>query len=50
MRLEGWNVLVLLVMLVVAAGAIVTVTLIVRWTLRLANRRREDPGPGTSQP
>lgn len=49
MRLEGFNILVLLMMLVVAVVVIVAVTLIVRWTLRLANRRRNDPGRGTSR-
>ena len=50
MRLEGFNVLVLLVMLVIAAAVIGAVTLIVRWTLRFANRRRGGHGQGPTQP
>jgi hypothetical protein len=38
----------LLVILVVVVAVIVAVTLIVRWTLRLANRRRDDSGTETS--
>jgi hypothetical protein len=45
MRLEGWNILVLLVMLVTAAVVVVAVTLLVRWTLRLS-RRWENGGSG----
>ncbi len=46
MRFEGWNAFVLLGMLAMAAIVIVSVTLIVRWTMRqAANRNRnEDPG------
>jgi Flp pilus assembly protein TadB len=43
MRLEGWNIMVLLVMVVTAAVVVLAVTLLVRWTLRLA-RRRENEG------
>ena len=50
MRLEGYNILVLLMLLVIAAAVIVGVTLIVRWTLRLTNRRPRDPGQGPTQP
>jgi len=42
MRLEGWNVL---VMLVLVAAVVVAVTLIVLWTVRLIRNRRSG-GPG----
>jgi nitrogen fixation protein FixH len=44
MRIEGWHVMLLLVMVVVAVGVIVAVTLIVRWTLRLTARRHRPGG------
>jgi len=40
MRLEGWNVMVFLTMLVLLAAVVVAVTLIVLWTLRLVRKRR----------
>ena len=45
MRLEGWNVMVFLAMLVLAAAVVVAVTLIVLWTVRLFRNRRHG-GPG----
>jgi hypothetical protein len=42
MRLEGWHVLLLLSTLVLAAAVVVAVTLLVRWTLRIARRRADD--------
>jgi hypothetical protein len=46
MRLEGYHVVVLLVMVLIVAAVIVGVTLLVRWALRL---RREGDG-GESAP
>jgi hypothetical protein len=40
MRLEGWNVMVFLVMLVLAAAVVVAVTLIVLWAVRLVRKHR----------
>jgi hypothetical protein len=40
MRLEGWNVKVFLMMLVLGAVVVVPVTLIVLWTVRLVRKRR----------
>lgn len=45
MRLEGWHVMVFLAMLVVAV-VVVAVTLLVRWTLRLARRKNGENGSG----
>ena len=47
MRFEGWNAFVLLGMLAMAAIVIVSVTLIVRWTMRQADKRNRDGGPGS---
>ena len=42
MRLEGWHVIVLLIMVMLVAAAIVVGTLIVLWTL--ARKRKHDGG------
>ena len=44
MRLEGWHVMVFLVMLLLAAAVVVVVTLIVLWTVRLVRKRKSIGG------
>lgn len=45
MRLEGWQVVVFLAMLVMVAIVVVVITLIIRWMLRRA-RRKDTDGSG----
>ena len=48
MRLEGWNPMLFLAMLLTAVVVVVVVTLIVRWTLRAINRRNDGGGSESS--
>ena len=48
MRLEGWEVTVLLAMLVMTAVVVVVATLIILWTVRWTRRKNDGAGPGPS--
>ena len=48
MRLEGWHVMVFLVILLLAAAVVVGGTLIVLWTVRLVRKRKSNDGRGVS--
>ncbi len=47
MSLDGWTPFMFLAVLAMAAIVIVTVTLIVRWTMRQADKRNRNEGPGS---
>ena len=47
MRLEGWDAFVFLGILAMATIVVVSVTLIVRWTMRQAAKRNRNEDPGS---
>lgn len=46
MRIEGYHVVILLVMVLTVAAVVVGVTLLVRWAVRLGRKRKGDGGAG----
>lgn len=47
MRLEGYHVILLLVLVLMAAAVVVGVTFLVRWALRLGRKQEGDDSAGT---